>query len=103
MLDVSPDNLTIIRQILQQFVPDCEVRAFGSRVNGEAKPYSDLDLAIAGKEKIKRRTKMLLREAFAESDLPFRVEVLDYNAVSKEFRQIINKQYEVIQEKSDTD
>ncbi len=99
MLDVSPDNLSIVRQILQQFVPECEVLAFGSRVNGKTKPYSDLDLAIKGKEKIMRRTKALLREAFAVSDLPFRVEILDYNAISEEFRQIINKQYEVIQER----
>jgi predicted nucleotidyltransferase len=101
MLDISGDNLAIVRQILQQFIPDCEVRAFGSRANGNAKPYSDLDLAIIGKEKIKRRTKTLIREAFAISDLPFRVEILDYNAISEEFRQIIDKQYEVIQESSD--
>ena len=100
MLDVEAHNLVIIRQILQKFVPDCEVRAFGSRINGTAKPYSDLDLAIVGKEKIKRRTKTLLRDEFAESNLPFIVEVLDYNAISKEFQAVIDKQYEVLQQKS---
>jgi len=40
-----------------------------------------------------------LREAFAESNLPFRVEILDYNAISKEFQAVIDKQYEVVQQK----
>ncbi|MFH1372098.1 MAG: nucleotidyltransferase domain-containing protein [Planctomycetota bacterium] len=99
MLDVEPHNLVIIRQILQKFVPDFEIRAFGSRVNGTVKPYSDLDLVIVGKEKIKRRTRALLREEFAESNLPFRVDVLDYNAISKEFQAVVDKKYEVIQQK----
>lgn len=99
MIKVAPHNMATIQQILHKFVPDCEVRAFGSRVNGTAKPYSDLDLAIIGKEKIKRRVKALLKEAFEESKLPFRVDVLDYNAISKEFRAIVDKQYEIIQEK----
>ena len=43
---------------------------------------------------------MLLREAFEESDLPFRVDVIDYNAVSDEFRAIIDAKYEILQ-KSD--
>ena len=97
MINVPPDNLITIQQILQKFVPDCEVRAFGSRVNGTAKPYSDFDLAIVSKEKIQRKTKMLLRRAFEESKLPFRVDVLDYNAISKEFRTIVDNQYEIIQ------
>jgi len=99
MINVAKHNLITIRKILQKCAPDCEVRAFGSRVNGTAKSYSDLDLAIIGKEKIKRTTKSSLRRAFEESKLPFRVDVLDYNAISKQFQAIVDKQYEVIQEK----
>lgn len=100
MLDVAEQHLETIKRILGEYVGDCEVRAFGSRVTGTAKEYSDLDLAIVGKTKIKRRTKMLLREAFEESELPFRVDVVDYNAISDAFRTIVEKKYEVIQKKS---
>ena len=43
---------------------------------------------------------MLLREAFEESDLPFRVDVVDYRTVSEAFRAIIDQSYEVIQQKT---
>ena len=42
---------------------------------------------------------MLLREAFEESDLPFRVDIVDYNTVSEAFRAIIEEKYEIVQDK----
>jgi len=100
MIDVAEHHLETIKRILTECVGDCEVRAFGSRGNGEATKYSDLDLAIVGPDRLKRRAKTLLREAFEESDLPFRVDVVDYNTVSEAFRAIIDHSYEVIQEKA---
>jgi hypothetical protein len=37
-----------------------------------------------------------IREAFEESELPYRVDVLDYFGISNEFRAVIDKGYEVI-------
>jgi len=99
MINVSRKHLETIRRILAEYVGDCEVRAFGSRVVRRAKDHSDLDLAVVAGNKIERRTKMLLREAFEESDLPFRVDVIDYSAVSDEFRAIIDAKYEIVQKK----
>jgi len=99
MIDVSPGHLETIRRILAEYVGHCEVRAFGSRVMGTPKDHSDLDLAVVAPNKIERRTRMLLREAFEESDLPFRVDIIDYNAVSDEFRAIIDAQFEILQNK----
>jgi len=100
MIDVSERHLETIKGILAEYAGGCEVRAFGSRINGTATKHSDLDLAIVGNGKLERRTKMLLREAFEESDLPFRVDVIDYNAVSESFRAIIDNDYQVVQEKA---
>ena len=97
MPDISEQHLETVKRILAEYIGDCEIRAFGSRVCGTAKNYSDLDIAIVGTEKIKRRVKMLLKEAFEKSDLPFRVDIIDYNAVSNSFRAIIDKQYKIIQ------
>ena len=102
MINVSSSQLKTINRILAEYVGDCEVRAFGSRVNGPAKKYSDLDVAVVAPNKIKRRTKMLLREAFEESDLPFRVDIIDYHAVSDEFREIIDTKYEILQKNNET-
>ncbi len=97
MIDVTPEQLEIILSIVSQFFPDCEVRAFGSRYNGKAKHYSDLDLALVGQGRLDWRRLAELKEAFQESDLSFRVALLDWNAISAEFRNVIETSgYEVI-------
>jgi predicted nucleotidyltransferase len=97
MIDVQERHLTETKKILAEHVPDCEVRAFGSRIAGRAKPWSDLDLAVVGAEALTLRRLGLLVEAFQESTLPFRVDVLDWHEVSPSFQKIIDRQYEVIQ------
>jgi len=101
MINVSAEQLETIKRILAEYAGNCEVRAFGSRVNGSAKGYSDIDVAVVAPNKIKPRTKMLLREAFEESDLPFRVDIIDYHAASDEFRAIIDAKYELLQKNND--
>jgi type I restriction enzyme S subunit len=97
MIDLSPPELETIQGILRQQVPACEVRAFGSRVTWTAKDYSDLDLAVMGEGALPVTQLGRLREAFAESNLRFRVDVLDWHTTSPEFRQVIEQGYEVIQ------
>ena len=41
-----------------------------------------------------------LRENFTESDLPFKVDILDWASISESFRKIIKEKCLVIQEKS---
>ncbi|MFH1395133.1 MAG: nucleotidyltransferase domain-containing protein [Candidatus Omnitrophota bacterium] len=97
MIDISERDLLIIKHILRKHVPDCEVRVFGSRITSKTKKYSDLDLVIIGREKLARRVKMLIKEAFEESELSFRVDVLDWYALSESFKKVITEEYEVIQ------
>ncbi len=97
MIDMTEVQLDEVREILSNHVPECEVRAFGSRVTGRAKPWSDLDLALIGNEALGFRRLGLLKEAFQESTLPFRVDVLDWHETSPSFQAIINQQYAVIQ------
>lgn len=89
MIDVAPRHLRTVRRILARIVPECEARVFGSRVSGTAKASSDLDLAVVCEGRLDFDTLRLLREAFEESDLPFRVDVLDWHAVSDSFRRVI--------------
>ena len=96
MIDVEPHHLAEIRRILREHVPGCEVRAFGSRVTGNAKPWSDLDLAIAGPAPMGWEKAALLIEAFQESTLPFRVDVLDWHEASPNFQAVIARRYAII-------
>jgi len=97
MIDIKPAHLQTVKRILGEHVPDCEVRVFGSRVKNEAKVYSDLDLAVVCQNDLGADRLRHLKEAFEESDLPFRVDVLDWNRISESFRKVIEQDYEVIQ------
>ncbi len=96
-LDVGEAELHILLAILRRHVPDRTVWAFGSRVTGKAKPFSDLDLAILGDTPLSIDTLAELNEALAESDLPWKVDVLDWARTSPAFRQIIEAQHVVLQ------
>ena len=88
-IDINPTHLETIQRILNEHVPDCAVRAFGSRAKWNARDYSDLDLAVVGKQPLGWRVLSRLETAFKESDLPFRVDVLDWHDISENFRTLI--------------
>lgn len=97
MLDVSAKDLAIVREILRRRVPDVEVWAFGSRVQGNARRYSDLDLAIITDRPLALSLRGDLAEDFAESDLPFRVDVLDWATTRDNFRHVVEADRVVVQ------
>ena len=88
-VDLRPDHWAIVRSALRRFVPDREVLAFGSRATWTAKDYSDLDLAIMGEEPLSLRTASALDEALGDSDLPFKVDVVDWARIDDGFRAIV--------------
>ncbi len=98
-IDLNPNHLATVKAILAEHVPECEVRAFGSRVTWTAKDYSDLDLAVVGEGPVDWRTLGRLKEAFEESDLPMRVDVLDWHAISDSFRDVIERGYVIVQDR----
>ena len=89
MIDLDARQRDLVLDILAAQAPQCAVWAFGSRTNGTARPYSDLDLALLGPEPLDRAALGRLRESFAESDLNIRVDVVDWRALSAQFRAAI--------------
>ena len=96
LIDVRPDLWDIVHGILQKHVPQYEVWAFGSRVKGTAKPYSDLDLAVITEQPLTLSDSAALVNAFTESDLPWRVDVVDWASTSESFRRIIERDRVVV-------
>jgi len=78
MIDLTPKQLDILRNLLASRVPDREVRAFGSRVYGRARRFSDLDLVVMGEEPVPDMALVHLRADLEDSDLPFRVDLLEF-------------------------
>lgn len=96
-LQLEPRHLAAVKEILAEHVPGCEIRVFGSRATGAAKPFSDLDLAILSADPLEARTLRRLKESFEDSDLPFRVDVLDWTSISERFRRTIDERHVVLQ------
>ena len=96
MIAVSPDEMQIILAIIKKHVPECDVLAFGSRFKGSHSDASDLDLAIVGKEKLGLSLLGSIKEDLMESNIPFRVDILDYRSLSPAFRKIVEGGHEKI-------
>ncbi len=97
LLDTRPDHFKWVQHILQQHVPDAEVWAFGSRAKWLARDDSDLDLCIRAAAALNFEQMGALREAFDESDLPYKVDLVDWATASEAFRAIIERDRVVVQ------
>ena len=93
MLDLHADHLDLARSILRTHLPNARAWAYGSRVQGRAKRYSDLDLAIRSNAELGLEEIFTLKDAFSESDLPIRVDVPDLHSVSPEFLAVIRDEF----------
>lgn len=88
-LDLRPEWLEIVRQILAAHLPEAEVIAYGSRVTGTAHEGSDLDLVARNPQNPKLPVRNLgeVRDAFSESNLPILVDILDWALIPDSFRE----------------
>lgn len=91
MIDAHAEHLQLTIAIVKREVPDAVIRAFGSRVRGDAKPTSDLDIAIQATRPLSLAAVGRLKEAFEESDLPFQVDFVDWHCLDASFRALIER------------
>ncbi len=89
-IELAESDATLVRQILGSIMPDeTRVLVFGSRAKGGVKRSSGLDLAIDAGRPLTRAEELALADAFEESDLPYRVDVVDLASVNDPFRSTI--------------
>ena len=86
-LDIAPRHWKIVKDILFQY--PFHFYAFGSRAKKTAKKFSDLDLYY--KDSIPNDVIHKLVEAFEESNLPFKVELLNWHQCDVDFQKEIEK------------
>jgi predicted nucleotidyltransferase len=85
-------ELETVKHILDAHVPELEALAFGSRITMTSLPVSDLDLVLMSQEPLPSLKMADIKEAFSESDLPFKVDITDWASVGQNFRKIISAQ-----------
>jgi uncharacterized protein len=86
-LQLEERHWAILQDILQKY--PYNFYAYGSRVKGKAKKFSDLDLCY--QEDIPLNTLTHLEADFEESDLPIIIELVDWKRMSPDFQELIKK------------
>ncbi|MCA9981501.1 MAG: nucleotidyltransferase domain-containing protein [Anaerolineales bacterium] len=96
MIDLKPEHQALIIRLVREQFPTAEIRLFGSRYHNTARPYSDVDLCLVGQDKLDWLALARLRDALEESNLPLRVDILDWHAIPEHMRQTVAQGYAVL-------
>ena len=99
-LDLPQKYLAQVKTLLHAHVPRAEVWAYGSRVSGDSHAASDLDLVLRNPHDPHTEIGALddLKEALIESNLPIRVDVMDWARIPASFHREIERVHVVVQQ-----
>ena len=86
-LNWTNDQAAIVRDVLRAHLPaGTQAYVFGSRAHGGARQYSDLDLALEWERPLGLEILSQIAEALSESDLPYKVDIVDLATVEPGFK-----------------
>jgi predicted nucleotidyltransferase len=90
---IDKTTLNEIKKIIFRYLnpKEYQVFIFGSRATGEAVKFSDIDIGIMAKKEVDGETLAKIESAFEDSDIPYKVEVVDFSLVSKRFKRVALK------------
>ena len=85
-IDITEEECSTVLALLERHLPGTTAWVYGSRAKRTARLQSDLDLVVFATPE-QRRQVGDLREAFEESNLPFRVDLFVWDDVPESFRK----------------
>ena len=91
-IDITAEERQTVLSLLERHLPGTAAWVYGSRAKWTSRPQSDLDLVVFATPE-QRREVGDLREAFAESNLPFRVDLFVWADVPESFRRQIELEH----------
>lgn len=98
-ISIDSNHLETIKRILELHFNGLQVLAYGSRVTGvDLTPEADLDIVVVSETPISLEDMISVEKAFAESELPFRVDIVDWAKLPESIQKAIKKENVVIQE-----
>lgn len=87
--DIEDEYYNQVLLILQNYLPDFTYYIFGSRAKGTNSKYSDIDIAVSGKNKVSFDTLAAINSEFEKSLIPYEIDIIDLNSISESFKASI--------------
>jgi len=83
------DSLRTLRELIKSVIKEkgVTVLLFGSRATGEAATISDNDIGLIFKNRGAGKLLTLSREKIENSNIPYKVDLVDLSLTSKKFRR----------------
>ena len=97
--DIIAEHRKTVLTLLKRHLPNTTVWTYRSRAKQGAQLQSDLDLVVFASPKQSDQVSDL-REAFKESDLPYRVELFVWDEVPESFREQIEAEHVALVERT---
>ena len=94
-LNIKPEHLKMLKDIFAKYCPKAEIWAYGSRIKGDAHDGSDLDMVV---KSFNDETKNIieLRQMLNDSNIPFLMDIAEFDKLPESFQTEILKEYVVI-------
>src|SRR3989338_4210993 len=89
---LSQEQISKILKCIYLHAPHIKIFAFGSRVKGTARKYSDFDLALDAGHPLDLSVLIKIKNTLSETDLPMVIDVVDYCSLSPEFKALVDAQ-----------
>ena len=84
---MTTQTLSDLRSILEEYLPESEVFLVGSRARGTSKRYADIDLLLTRPPRLSKEHRALIKSAFEESNIPYRVDLIEADDLTESFRE----------------
>ncbi len=92
MINIKQKYLNELYKIFQEYCPKAEIWAYGSRINGDSHSGSDLDLTVKSFNDDKKYLSDL-KDLLNDSDIPFLIDITEYEKLPETFQKEIKKSY----------
>lgn len=86
---VTENEENIIKSVLEPYKEKYDFYYYGSRVKGDFRFLSDLDIMVMGIELVNLSDINDIKDKFDKSNLPYVVNIADYHSLDEKFYKLI--------------
>lgn len=96
MINLDAATRESVERILKERLPGVDVLLVGSRTREAVKRYADIDLLVMRDEPLAPRDRAMINAAFEFSDIPYKVDLLEWVTLPADFREALLENSEVL-------